>query len=42
MPSNVFATPDAVKALALDVKGLAPKDIIPEALIIQATTRRAW
>lgn len=39
MPSNVFATPDAVKALALDVKGVAPKDIIPEALIIQATTK---
>ncbi|AZG44819.1 phage major capsid protein [Gordonia insulae] len=39
MPSNVFSTPDAVKALAMDVKGVAPKDIIPEALIIQATTK---
>lgn len=39
MPSNVFTTPDAVKALAMDVRGVAPKDIIPEALIIAATTK---
>lgn len=39
MASNPFSTPDAVKALAMDVKGVAPKDVIPDAFVIQATTK---
>jgi len=37
--SSPFATPDAVKSLAWDVKGVAPKDVLPEALILRAASK---
>lgn len=37
--SAPFSTPDAVKALAMDVKGIAPQQLLPEALILNITTR---
>lgn len=34
-----FTTPDSVKSLAWDVKGIAPKDVLPDALILRAATK---
>lgn len=36
-----FSTPDAAKAFAMDVKGVAPKDVIAQALILQCSTKAA-
>lgn len=33
-----FSTPDAVKALAMDVRGVAPLEVVPAAFILQAST----
>jgi HK97 family phage major capsid protein len=37
--TNPFITPDAEKAFAMDVKGVAPKDLIADALVIQCSTK---
>lgn len=42
MASNPFATPDAVTALRMDVKGVAPRDVIADALIMQVTTKAGF
>jgi HK97 family phage major capsid protein len=36
--STPFSTPDAIKSLAMDVRGVAPKDIVSQALILQCST----
>lgn len=33
-----FSTPDAVRALAMDVRGVAPREVVPAAMILQAST----
>jgi HK97 family phage major capsid protein len=37
--STPFSTPDAVWSLAQDVKGVAPQDVIPSALILTVSTK---
>jgi HK97 family phage major capsid protein len=39
MTTQPFVTPDAEKAFAMDVKGVAPKDVIADALILQCSTK---
>lgn len=34
-----FSTPDSAKAFHLDVKGVAPKDVIADALVLQTSTK---
>lgn len=34
-----FNTPDATKALAMDVRGVAPADVVPDALILTTSTK---